>query len=65
MICILNRLGEGVVGSGLGLFLIVGNWPKIPDHAQCYHQVPQTELVQHTAYRGSSHVWIGATCSVQ
>ncbi len=24
-----NRLDEGEVGSGMGLFLIVGHWPKI------------------------------------
>jgi hypothetical protein len=23
------RLDEGVVGGGMGLFLIVGHWPKI------------------------------------
>ncbi len=26
---ILYRLDEGVVGSGMGLFLIVCHWPKI------------------------------------
>ncbi len=56
--------------SGLEKQDLVYFWtgsPALPASEEGFQPMPSVtiRLVQHTAYRVSSHVWIGATCGVQ